>query len=103
MRPSLVLRYGDRRFTLSRGAIAVGRLEECELALDGPEISRRHARIVATPEGPLLVDRSRFGTYLNGSQVVAPTLLQPGDQFELIRLVFEDLTRFIPTDNLALE
>lgn len=59
--------------------MAIGRLEECDLALEGAEISRRHARIVPTPEGPLLVDRSRFGTFLNGSQVVAPSLLQAGD------------------------
>lgn len=80
MRPILVLRHGERRLSLSEGAVAIGRLEECDIALDGAEISRRHARIVATPEGPLLVDRSRFGTFLNGAQVVAPSLLEAGDR-----------------------
>src|SRR5512143_1584579 len=80
MRPTLVLRHGRRSLLLSQGAVAIGRLAECDIALDGPEISRRHARIVATPEGPLLVDRSRFGTFLNGAQVVAPSLLQAGDE-----------------------
>lgn len=79
MRPTLVLRHGSRSLPLTERAVAIGRLEECEVLLDGAQISRRHARIVPTPEGPLLVDRSRFGTWLNGAQVVAPSLLATGD------------------------
>jgi hypothetical protein len=75
----LVLRCGAQQYPLGGHPLAIGRLPECDLALEGAEISRRHARIVPTPEGPLLVDRSRFGTYLNGAQVVAPSLLAPGD------------------------
>jgi FHA domain len=79
MPTALVLRCGTRQLPITGYPIAIGRLPECDLALDGAEISRRHARIVPTPEGPLLVDRSRFGTFLNGEQVVAPSLLSPGD------------------------
>ena len=79
MPTTLVLRCGTRQLPLTGYPIAIGRLAECDLALEGSEISRRHARIVPTPEGPLLVDRSRFGTFLNGEQVVAPSLLSPGD------------------------
>jgi FHA domain len=79
MPTALVLRCGTRQLPIAGYPIAIGRLPECDLALDGAEISRRHARIVPTPEGPLLVDRSRFGTFLNGEQVVAPSLLSPGD------------------------
>lgn len=79
MRPTLVLRHGSRSLSLTERAVSIGRLEECEVLLDGAQISRRHARIVPTPEGPLLVDRSRFGTWLNGAQVVAPSLLRTGD------------------------
>jgi hypothetical protein len=79
MSPSLVLLYGSRVVPLAGRPVAVGRLPECDIALEGREVSRRHARIVPTPRGPLLVDRSRFGTCLNGSQVVAPVLLHPGD------------------------
>lgn len=79
MPTTLVLRCGTRQLPLTGYPIAIGRLAECDLALEGAEISRRHARIVPTPEGPLLVDRSRFGTFLNGEQVVGPSLLSPGD------------------------
>jgi hypothetical protein len=75
----LVLRCGARLLPLSGNTVAIGRLPECDLALDGVEVSRRHARIVSTPEGPLLVDRSRFGTFVNGAQVIGPSLLAPGD------------------------
>jgi hypothetical protein len=75
----LVLRCGSRLLPLSGNTVAIGRLPECDLALDGVEVSRRHARIVPTPEGPLLVDRSRFGTFVNGAQVIGPSLLAAGD------------------------
>jgi len=75
----LVLRYGTRLLPLSGNTVSIGRLPECDLALEGVEVSRRHARIVPTPEGPLLVDRSRFGTFVNGAQVIGPSLLAAGD------------------------
>lgn len=53
--------------------------------LEGWEVSRRHARIVPTPAGPLLVDRSRFGTFVNQAQVVAPLLLAAGDVIRIGR------------------
>jgi FHA domain len=79
MSVSLILRCGTQRLPLSGHPVAIGRLPECDVALEGAEVSRRHARIVPTPEGPLLVDRSRFGTFVNGAQVIAPSLLVAGD------------------------
>ena len=79
MPASLILRAGTRQLPLAGHPVAIGRLPECDLALEGADVSRRHARIVPTPEGPLLVDRSRFGTFVNGAQVIAPSLLVAGD------------------------
>ncbi|HTS86980.1 MAG TPA: FHA domain-containing protein [Gemmatimonadales bacterium] len=83
MAAHLFLLYGGRSVPLERRAVAVGRLPDCDVVLDGWEVSRRHARLVPTPAGPLLVDRSRFGTFVNNLQVVAPLLLADGD---LIRI-----------------
>jgi hypothetical protein len=85
----LALRSSGSVRPLAGRAVAIGRLPDCDVILEGDEVSRRHARVVPTPEGPLLVDRSRFGTLLNGEQVVAPTLLRLGDvvrigRYELI-------------------
>lgn len=88
MTTTLFLVHNGRATSLSSGAVAIGRLEECQVVLDGREISRRHARIVATPEGPLLVDRSRFGTEVNGFRLAAPALLRDGD---LVRVGDYDL------------
>lgn len=79
MATTFVLRCGARQFALVGYPVAIGRLPECDLFLEGADVSRRHARIVPTPDGPLLVDKSRFGTFLNGEQVVAPSLLSHGD------------------------
>lgn len=78
-KPALSLIHGDVTIPLSGRAVAIGRLPECDVVLDGWEVSRRHARIVPTPAGPLLVDRSRFGTFVNQIQVIAPLLLTGGD------------------------
>ncbi|HEY7681112.1 MAG TPA: FHA domain-containing protein [Gemmatimonadales bacterium] len=77
--PTLFLVHGAHSFALRSRALAIGRLPECDVVLDGWEISRRHARVVPTTAGPLLVDRSRFGTFVNNLQVIAPLLLAEGD------------------------
>lgn len=88
MRPILVLRHADRTVPLTARAVWIGRSEECGITLEGAQVSRRHARIVPTPEGSLLVDSSRFGTWLNGAQVVAPSRLEAGD---VIRIGTQEL------------
>jgi hypothetical protein len=77
--PVLFLVHGSSALPLGPRAVAIGRLPECDLMLDGWEVSRRHARIVPTTAGPVLVDRSRFGTFVNNLQVVGPLLLAEGD------------------------
>jgi hypothetical protein len=79
MQPTLAIRADTALLPLGRRGLAIGRLAESDLVLDGDEVSRRHARLVVTPEGPVLVDRSRFGTALNGEQIVGPTLVRLGD------------------------
>jgi len=75
----LYLVHGTEKVLLGDRDVAIGRLPECAVALDGWEVSRRHARIIPTAAGPVLVDRSRFGTFVNGTRVIAPLLLGSGD------------------------
>ncbi len=89
MSQPLALIHESRVVSLAGRAVQIGRLPESEIVLDGPEVSRRHARIVPTPEGPLIVDRSRYGTLVNGSQVVAPLLLHEGDVVQIGPWVLE--------------
>jgi hypothetical protein len=83
MTPPLALIYDAREIPLAGRAVQIGRLPECEVLLDGAEVSRRHARIVPTPNGPLLQDRSRYGTRVNGAQLIAPHLLHEGDVIQI--------------------
>jgi hypothetical protein len=65
--------------------IAIGRLPECDVRLGGDQVSRQHAYIVPTPAGPMLVDRSRHGTRINGEEMRAPWLLAHGDVVQIGR------------------
>ena len=98
--PRLFLIHGSDSVVLSGRAIAIGRLPECDVVLDGWEVSRRHARLVPTPAGPLLVDRSRYGTFVNNMQVIAPLLLTDGDMIRIgtseFRVVSAPPPGFVP-------
>jgi pSer/pThr/pTyr-binding forkhead associated (FHA) protein len=63
--------------------ISIGRLIECDVVLSGDKVSRRHACVVSTPDGPLLVDSSRHGTLINGERMHAPWLLAEGDEVKV--------------------
>ena len=75
---------GMDRVALSQArAFRIGRDQEAELWLFDDRISRQHARIdyLTRPSGFVVSDLgSRNGVYVNGQQIAAPTLLQPGDQ-----------------------
>jgi FHA domain-containing protein len=74
-----VVRLGDRLWRADDGTVAIGRLPDSDIHLTGAAVSRRHASIVPTPAGPLLYDRSRFGSRVNGQQLVGPAVLNAGD------------------------
>ena len=58
----------------------IGRDPSCDRVLPHPEISRRHARLVRTPEGLTIEDLgSTNGTFVNGTRITRPTLLHPSD------------------------
>jgi pSer/pThr/pTyr-binding forkhead associated (FHA) protein len=65
------------------GRVVIGR-EGADLAIDDPEISRRHA-VVRVVEGSLVVEdlNSLNGTWVNGRRIALPTLVEPGDRLTL--------------------
>ncbi len=67
-----------REFPLA-GPLVFGRGEDCDLRLLDETVSRRHARLEASPEGPLLKDLgSSNGTYVNEARITEKILF-PGD------------------------
>jgi len=68
-----------------RGRLTIGRGSECDLALDEPEMSRKHALIENSGDGIYLRDLgSSNGTFVNGVQV-RDAVLHPGDQIAFDR------------------
>lgn len=74
-----------------RGRTVIGRGSDCDLVLNEPEMSRRHALIENSSEGLFLRDLgSSNGTFVNGTPV-RDTVLKPGDQlaFDQNRFLIE--------------
>jgi hypothetical protein len=75
-----------RVFELGEGWSRIGRSPACDIRIDDPTVSRRHAVVVRTPDGELsaLDDRSTNGIAVNGENVDwAP--LADGDELQVGR------------------
>ena len=69
------------------GSIVLGRSQGCDLTLDTPDASRRHAEIAALGGAYVVRDLdSTNGTFVNG-QRIREHRLQPGDRIGIGRLV----------------
>jgi hypothetical protein len=89
----LVVRQGvqeGRSFPLGRQPVVLGREESADVALQDPEMSRRHAR-VSWHEGSYVLEdlRSTNGTSLNGVVIRAPQQLSHGDRISVGQTVLE--------------
>ncbi|UCG87791.1 MAG: FHA domain-containing protein [Gemmatimonadota bacterium] len=75
----LVSLTDGREYTVSGGSLLIGREAGCDVVIESKNVSRRHAEIVATPKGYLLIDSSTNGTIVNGERVPGQRLLGRGD------------------------
>lgn len=84
------LKFLFQEFDLTSGGFLIGRSLSCNLTLEDPLVSRRHARIVISNENAFLDDLgSRNGTLVNGEPVFEDYRLQHSDK---IRIGSHDLT-----------
>lgn len=91
MRGQPILRDGDRRRALSGGRMLLGRSRECDIRIDDPNVSRRHAELRREDGGWVVADLgSTNGVKLNGRRVESARLA-PGDEIVLgvTRLTFD--------------
>src|SRR5215210_2398591 len=83
--PTLVVTSGPlegRRIDITE-ELTIGR-EETDLELDDLEVSRRHARVRALPDGLEIEDLgSRNGVRVNGLRISGPTRLEDGAVLKL--------------------
>jgi hypothetical protein len=74
---------GTRIVVPGEGAI-VGRSRTCEIVLEDPNVSRRHAELRPRGGSWVLTDLgSTNGSRVNGRAVTGPTVVKPGDEIEL--------------------
>lgn len=79
----LVVSMGvSSEYPLEQDEVNIGRMPECEICLKTDlRVSRHHAVIHRVPTAFVLTDlESGNGTYVNGTKIAAPTILQSGDQ-----------------------
>lgn len=75
------LRYQHHDIALSDGQFVVGRSAGCQLSLDDPLVSRRHAMLTVAQDAVTVEDlESRNGVIVNGLRIPGKTQVQPGDK-----------------------
>jgi predicted component of type VI protein secretion system len=75
------LRYLHHDLELTEGQFVVGRSAGCQLSLDDPLVSRRHALLVVAREGVTVEDLgSRNGVVVNGDRIAGVRMVTPGDR-----------------------
>jgi predicted component of type VI protein secretion system len=75
------LRQGSHELELPPGDFFIGRSPECQLTLDDPLVSRRHAVIHVVGQQAVLEDLgSRNGVLVNGERARGNTPMRPGDR-----------------------
>lgn len=78
------LEWMGREAPLAAGENVLGRVQEADVRILGPAVSRRHARILVAAGGATLEDLgSKNGTLLNGTRISGPVSIEDGDEIEL--------------------
>ncbi len=91
------LRYQAHDIELPIGEFLIGRSAECQLALDDPLVSRKHAAFHVRKDGVTVEDLgSRNGVLLNGTRVEGPHAVTEDDRVTIggqdLRVYFVDET-----------
>src|SRR6267378_939330 len=68
-----------REYAIAGASLVFGRDATCDVVVGGKDVSRRHAEIVQTPKGYLIVDSSTNGTFVNEEQVRGQRILTRAD------------------------
>jgi pSer/pThr/pTyr-binding forkhead associated (FHA) protein len=72
-----------REYAITGASLVFGRDATCDVVVSGKDVSRRHAEIVQTPKGYLVVDSSTNGTFVNEVRVEGQRLLARADVIRL--------------------
>jgi DNA-binding winged helix-turn-helix (wHTH) protein len=75
----------ERKYALAGGEVTIGRDPACDVWLDAPGVSRRHACIRTGADGEAVLEdnQSMNGTYVGRTKISGPTRLRDGDEIHL--------------------
>src|SRR5712671_420815 len=79
-----------REYAITGASLVFGRDASCDVVVSGKDVSRRHAEIMQTPKGYLIVDSSTDGTSVNDTRIEGQRLLARAD----VITIGEDKFRF---------
>jgi len=92
VQPRALLAVGGRRLLVPPGGGTIGRSRDCDVVLEDPGISRRHAQLRPAGDGFAIQDLgSTNGVLVNGEALQGARPLHSGDRIELgsTEVVFE--------------
>ncbi len=79
-----VLLVEGKRVALGESGVAIGRSRQCDVTIDDPNVSRRHAELRPRGGSWVLTDLgSTNGSRVNGRTISGPTVVKVGDEIEL--------------------
>jgi hypothetical protein len=79
-----LLRHEGRRLLIGASGVTIGRSRQCDIVLDDPNVSRRHAEVSARGGAWILTDLgSTNGSLLNRRRIEQPEVLSAGDEIEI--------------------
>jgi pSer/pThr/pTyr-binding forkhead associated (FHA) protein len=79
----LVSLVDGREYIVSATGISIGRDAGCDVVVPSPEVSRKHAELMASPTGYTVTDLSTNGVFVNGERVARVRTLARGDVIRL--------------------
>src|SRR5437016_2009625 len=72
-----------REYVITGASLVFGREAGCDVVVAGKDVSRRHAEILQTPKGYVVVDSSTNGTFVNEERVEGQRILARADVIRL--------------------
>ncbi len=85
-----LLRYQGREVAIGPDGATIGRSRQCDIVVGDPNVSRRHAQVVARGGSWVVTDLgSTNGTRLNGVVVTRAEVIRAGDRIEVGDSVIE--------------
>jgi hypothetical protein len=81
---SALLLIDGKRMMVGPAGVTLGRSRQCDVVLDDPNVSRKHAEIRPRGGSWVLTDLgSTNGSSINGRRIDGPEVVKPGDELEI--------------------